>query len=56
MASGDQTPPIGQVVERLENGTWTRDWLRQARIGDELFVLIWGSGLRHAPGITWRPT
>lgn len=49
-------PPIGQVVYRMFRGGWVIDYLRQARIGDEQFVLIWGdTGIRHQPSDWWRP-
>lgn len=45
------TPQIGQVVIHDTHECW----MRQALVGIEQFVLIWGCGVRHTPGkCVWR--
>lgn len=55
-------PPIGQSVERLEDGKWVRDYVCQIRIDHgpdpkdaEISVLWWGVwNQRFVKGYAWR--
>lgn len=57
MTQPQKTPPIGQTVDRLVQGRWGPDWVRQALLGEEPHVLVWGvTGGRHRPGEdVWLP-
>lgn len=48
-------PQIGEVVLRKVRGEWQEDWLRQALLGDESAVLVWGEHRdRYKPSHEWK--